>query len=297
MRNDKAMRSLMARANRDMLVLAYKGAIYDTNVKKLAKALKDTSMKYVASELYSSYVGEDRYAVKAYREATDGCQLGLLAVAFAVYLSFFRYLRKVVVSQGTKEDKAKMAFLMVKRVKPYELVRKEISKKLMGIDTMEKKYRIEDALQDGIFFLVSKHDDCAKDHEDYQGKIYVNENWRSMTKDPMVAMYISTNRIRTFQWVTGKPVYMITRPYCRHYFRKISVNEALSTDKNILLMKYYMNLDKGIRGTRQTLPHFMEDTYRERLDYLEGLFKVTPTNDIAVDIEKTKFLMRKWAHK
>ena len=181
MRNDKAMRSLMARANRDMLVLAYKGAIYDTNVKKLAKALKDTSMKYVASELYSSYVGEDRYAVKAYREATDGCQLGLLAVAFAVYLSFFRYLRKVVVSQGTKEDKAKMAFLMVKRVKPYELVRKEISKKLMGIDTMEKKYRIEDALQDGIFFLVSKHDDCAKDHEDYQGKIYVNENWRSMT--------------------------------------------------------------------------------------------------------------------
>lgn len=297
MRNDKAMRSLMARANRDMLVLAYKGAIYDTNVKKLAKALKDTSMKYVASELYSSYVGEDRYAVKAYREATDGCQLGLLAVAFAVYLSFFRYLRKVVVSQGTKEDKAKMAFLMVKRVKPYELVRKEISKKLMGIDTMEKKYRIEDALQDGIFFLVSKHDDCAKDHEDYQGKIYVNENWRSMTKDPMVAMYISTNRIRTFQWVTGKPVYMITRPYCRHYFRKISVNEALSTDKNILLMKYYMNLDKGIRGNRQTLPHFMEDTYRERLDYLEGLFKVTPTNDIAVDIEKTKFLMRKWAHK
>ena len=297
MRNDKAMRSLMARANRDMLVLAYKGAIYDTNVKKLAKALKDTSIKYVASELYSSYVGEDRYAVKAYREATDGCQLGLLAVAFAVYLSFFRYLRKVVVSQGTKEDKAKMAFLMVKRVKPYELVRKEISKKLMGIDTMEKKYRIEDALQDGIFFLVSKHDDCAKDHEDYQGKIYVNENWRSMTKDPMVAMYISTNRIRTFQWVTGKPVYMITRPYCRHYFRKISVNEALSTDKNILLMKYYMNLDKGIRGTRQTLPHFMEDTYRERLDYLEGLFKVTPTNDIAVDIEKTKFLMRKWAHK
>lgn len=297
MRNDKAMRSLMARANRDMLVLAYKGAIYDTNVKKLAKALKDTSMKYVASELYSSYVGEDRYAVKAYREATDGCPLGLLAVAFAVYLSFFRYLRKVVVSQGTKEDKAKMAFLMVKRVKPYELVRKEISKKLMGIDTMEKKHRIEDALQDGIFFLVSKHDDCAKDHEEYQGKIYVNENWRSMTKDPMVAMYISTNRIRTFQWVTGKPVYMITRPYCRHYFRKISVNEALSTDKNILLMKYYMNLDKGIRGTRQTLPHFMEDTYRERLDYLEGLFKVTPTNDIAVDIEKTKFLMRKWEHK
>ena len=287
----------MARANRDMLVLAYKGAIYDTNVKKLAKALKDTALKYVASELYSSYVGEDRYAVKAYREATDGSPLGLLAVAFAVYLSFFRYLRKVVVSQDNKEDKAKMAFLMVKRVKPYELVRKEISKKLIGIDTMEKKRRIDDALQDGIFFLVSKHDDCAKDHLDYQGKLYVNANWYNMTKDPRVAYFIMKNHIDTMQWVTGAPVYMITRPYCRHYFRKISVNEALSVNKDILLMKYHMNLDKGIRGTRQTLPHFMEDTYRERLDYLEGLFKVTPTNDIAVDIEKTKFLMRKWAHK
>ena len=297
MRNDKAMRRLLAKANAEMFSIAYKGAFGDTPTLRLARMLKNTALKYVGSEKYSSYIGDKPYERQAYRQVTEDNHLGLLLFAYTAYLTFFKRLKKVVFSQNNEEMKAKMAFLLVKKNKPYEKVRIEYGKKLTEIDYGAKKILIDDALKNGLFFLVSKHDDCAKDHEEYQGKIYVNENWRSMTKDPMVAMYISTNRIRTFQWVTGKPVYMITRPYCRHYFREVSASEVLSNSVNALLNKHHMHEKEGERGVSQTLPNRMAELYLDRLDYLSEMYKVAPCEELQNYINKTVFLMHKWRNK
>lgn len=297
MRNDKAMRRLLAKANAEMFSIAYKGAFGDIPTLRLARMLKNTALKYVGSAKYASYIGDKPYEKQSYREVTEDNHLGLLLFAYTTYLSFFKRLKKVVFSQNNEEMKAKMAFLLVKKNKPYEKVRIEYGKKLNEIDYRGKKMLIDDALKSGLFFLVSKHDDCAKDHEDYQGKIYVNENWRSMTKDPRVAMYISTNRIRTFQWVTGKPVYMITRPYCRHYFREVSASEVLSNSVNALLNKHHMHEKEGERGVSQTLPSRMAELYLERLDYLSEMYKVAPCEELQNYINKTVFLMHKWRKK
>lgn len=297
MRNDKAMRRLLAKANAEMFSIAYKGAFGDIPTLRLARMLKNTALKYVSSEKYASYIGDKPHEKQSYRKVTDGNSIGLLLFAYTTYLAFFKRLKKVVFSQNNEEMKAKMAFLLVKKNKPYEKVRIEYGKKLNEIDYRGKEMLIDDALKSGLFFLVSKHDDCAKDHEDYQGKIYVNENWRSMTKDPRVAMYISTNRIRTFQWVTGKPVYMITRPYCRHYFREVSASEVLSNSVNALLNKHHMHEKEGERGVSQTLPSRMAELYLDRLDYLSEMYKVSPCEELQNYINKTVFLIHKWRKK
>lgn len=297
MRNDKAMRRLLAKANAEMFSIAYKGAFGDIPTLRLARMLKNTALKYVSSEKYASYIGDKPHEKQSYRKVAEDNPLGLLLFAYTTYLAFFKRLKKVVFSQNNEEMKAKMAFLLVKKNKPYEKVRIEYGKKLNEIDYRGKEMLIDDALKSGLFFLVSKHDDCAKDHEDYQGKIYVNENWRSMTKDPRVAMYISTNRIRTFQWVTGKPVYMITRPYCRHYFREVSASEVLSNSVNALLNKHHMHEKEGERGVSQTLPSRMAELYLDRLDYLSEMYKVSPCEELQNYINKTVFLIHKWRKK
>lgn len=297
MRNDKAMRRLLAKANAEMFSIAYKGAFGDIPTLRLARMLKNTALKYVSSEKYASYIGDKPHEKQSYRKVTEDNPLGLLLFAYTTYLAFFKRLKKVVFSQNNEEMKAKMAFLLVKKNKPYEKVRIEYGKKLNEIDYRGKEMLIDDALKSGLFFLVSKHDDCAKDHEDYQGKIYVNENWCSMTKDPRVAMYISTNRIRTFQWVTGKPVYMITRPYCRHYFREVSASEVLSNSVNALLNKHHMHEKEGERGVSQTLPSRMAELYLDRLDYLSEMYKVSPCEELQNYINKTVFLIHKWRKK
>lgn len=88
-----------------------------------------------------------------------------------------------------------------------------------------------------IFFIASAHADCADDHIDYQGKIYVKEDWQRYIKPERIdeiQSFINKNNIATMEWVISKPVYFTTRPNCRHYFRPITIEQALNKSLNEL---------------------------------------------------------------
>lgn len=82
-----------------------------------------------------------------------------------------------------------------------------------------------------IFYITSFYGDCAPDHADFQGKIYVDDDWMSICpKDRLeeVENYIRANKIMTVQEVSGEAGnYFTTRPNCRHYFQYISIDEVL----------------------------------------------------------------------
>lgn len=81
-----------------------------------------------------------------------------------------------------------------------------------------------------IFYITSFYGDCAPDHADYQGRIYVDEKWESMCpKDRLeeVRNYIDSNKLMTVQEVSEKDPFLTTRPNCRHYFQYISIDEVL----------------------------------------------------------------------
>ena len=108
--------------------------------------------------------------------------------------------------------------------KNLNLLDKEINEIVRTKETEEKEEIIKEALsEDKPFILVSWHKDSANDHIDWQGKIYVNEDF---LKDPKVKEIAEQRKMETFQWLIGEPVYMITRPNCRHYFQPLSVKEV-----------------------------------------------------------------------
>lgn len=88
-----------------------------------------------------------------------------------------------------------------------------------------------------IFWLVSSFGDSAKDHVDYQGKIYIDRDWESMVDEEtrkQVQDYISTNGTRIKQDVEEGEPYLTTRPNCRHRWMPMNTEEVLggkSTDK------------------------------------------------------------------
>lgn len=115
------------------------------------------------------------------------------------------------------------------------------------------KSMVENGLKMGnIFYICSYHGDCAPDHKDSQGKIYVDKNWKSaVTNDELVAKieaYISSHQVKTIQEIMGPQVYLTTRPNCRHYFQYIAVDDVLKIKTNDDLNKKREELNLNSRG-------------------------------------------------
>ena len=81
------------------------------------------------------------------------------------------------------------------------------------------------ANSDAIFYVVDAFADCAKDHQDYQGKIYYNER-ANLTDD--AKQYIRKNNIKSMQQVSENKPYLTTRPNCRHAFHMIPTAKVIS---------------------------------------------------------------------
>ena len=84
-----------------------------------------------------------------------------------------------------------------------------------------------------IFFLASEHGDCATDHVNVQGKMYVDANWKSAfnPKDKKrieeIENYIKSHNIQTVQSVIGEDAFLSTRPYCRHTFKSLTADDVM----------------------------------------------------------------------
>lgn len=80
------------------------------------------------------------------------------------------------------------------------------------------------ALAGQIFYICDYFGDCAKDHANYQGKIYYNEQ-ANIT--PEIKKYIDSHGILSMQQVRDGEPYLTTRPNCRHNFHAIPTDEVI----------------------------------------------------------------------
>jgi len=151
---------------------------------------------------------------------------------------------------------------------------------------------LEDAFEENrkngrIFYVASKHADSAEDHKDWQGKIYVDRYWHNYDTDGKLGKYIRENNIRTVQWVTGKPVWFITRPNCRHYFTNYSIDEVLNGKYKIPNRKIG---DRRLQTPQDVNLHYYED----RLRLLMTMYSKYKTPLLKKQIDKTRLLIAKW---
>lgn len=159
----------------------------------------------------------------------------------------------------------------------------ESERKIEVLDNVFKENR----LNGKIFYVASSHVDSAKDHEPWQGKIYVDRYWHNYDTDGKLAEYIRQNDIKTVQWVTGKPVWFITRPNCRHYFTEYSIDDVLNGKFKIPHRKIG---DKRLK----TPADVTADYYLDRLHLYQDMYNRYKTPILKRQIEKTRILIAKW---
>lgn len=162
-----------------------------------------------------------------------------------------------------------------------------------------------------IFYLCSEHGDCAKDHLDYQGKVYVDENWSSLDLTPEqkieIEKYIKLNNIMSFQGICGKPVWLFTRPNCRHFFKRLSFEDVANKGLGTAYANN-MYFETGNK-TIQTIYHntqrywYTEENingiikqYQERLTLNKEIYKVHKSEIVYRAIRKDNFLIQKWTN-
>lgn len=173
-------------------------------------------------------------------------------------------------------------------------------------------YLGESRVDKKVFYLSSGHKDCANDHLNFQNRIYVDENWENIIKDEElkkdIGNYIDLNDIKTYQWVIGKPVWLVTRPNCRHYFKALKTEDVLNMPLKKLVRNHKMFTKKGDRKVLQSIRHdtskgwYTEsnvksiiERYKERLEYHKILYAYNRRiQKVKRAIEKDRLLIAKW---
>ena len=144
------------------------------------------------------------------------------------------------------------------------------------------------------FFLCSSHPKPAKDHAAWEGKMYYDEDWESYADaadHDRIRAYIRNKKLRTVQWVTGAPVYLITRKNCKHYLKNIPLDQVMHGSAKSLIKKYNMFMENEVPVTKE-IRNYRE--YYNRLKVEEALHKLVPNEQLAKDITKDKTLLDKW---
>ena len=137
-----------------------------------------------------------------------------------------------------------------------------------------KKKIIKDTLRDNreqrlpvLFYLCSYHEKCALDHKEFQGKLYVDRFWKSsLEKYPdlwwlvePVQSYIRNHDIMTIQEVTNSKPYLITRPYCKHFFTPIDIWTVLTSSLSAIKREH----PESVQGTGKKSPRKYREEYYE----------------------------------
>ena len=245
--------------------IIYKGCIANDPVRKIHKALYDatinTKAPYRDKVLLAFAI---KLTNKAKKVGADGT--GLLAIAL---LNLFK----------KDESNAK-----AKKIINHQVSVEAEKEKLGQLDQFIDKSRDKGEW----FYLASSHNDCAKDHKPYQGRLYVD------AKAPKeIIDYAHDRGLYTLQWVMDAPAYFITRPNCRHYFVSLSIDQVRGQTLKVLRKRHHTHSKVGNRDF-QTPPKAAVEEYEDRLKMLRELYRQYPTESLKAEILKTKLLLDKW---
>ena len=303
----------MNKLNNKYIVEVYKGLINQKTIREIAKGIRKIT-KWRNDNGLPFSLKQEKYALHLVKALKSSIRKSLTQVGNNytrngenVDLGLFLY----------KELKRQNVYQEMKSIS-YEYARKEETKMKEEIINQDLKLPVRlgisidsvDYRNDKIFFLISKHDDCAIDHEDFQGRLYVNAYWKNSVKSETwrktISDFISKNNIQTFQWVIKAPVWMITRPNCRHYYKLITINDALNNSVKNLINKNNLHSVIG-SSDKQTIYHSTNkkwytrenieniiQKYKERLAYHEELYKQSKNEELKNDIVKDKLMIKKW---
>ncbi len=201
--------------------------------------------------------------------------------------------RSIVIKVWGNRTDNRRVYLAVKAL----LLRIDKVKNILSrvIESRMKQSYLDNLISDGIFYLCSHHTNCADGHREYQGKIYVSSDWinRCDSADRnKIQAYIRNHCCMTVEDVIGAPVWMVNRPNCGHFFKRIDTEVVLHSSVNRLLDDYNM---KRVDCDERPHEYLMYRFYYERLKMLLSLREICGCDALEKDIKDTRRLIRKMA--
>jgi hypothetical protein len=154
-----------------------------------------------------------------------------------------------------------------------------------------------------VFWVCSKHNDCAKDHVAWQGKYYISEDWKRIAdrKDwGEIEALVRIRNIRPMEWVEGAPAWLVTRPNCRHFMVSVPTETVAAMGADEACDSLGISFNVGPRDMRQTSGRTkdsaeeMIDFYADRLHLHQEMASYMPDDEIRQAIVKDRQLLRYW---
>lgn len=212
---------------------------------------------------------------------------------FPIMVKIANKSRKTINPKATTDENAGILLLLFSKMDYNGKTKKIINKIVVdeaerGKDKIIKSYISDSRSKEKWLYLASSHSDSALDHKPYQGKIYYDSN---APKD--IVEYAKSRGWNSLQWVMGSPVWFVTRPNCRHFFKALPTDVVKQYSRKDLIRRYKMHRMDGDRELATPRSIAIEE-YTDRLHMLEGMYSKKPTENLRRHIEKTKILLKKW---
>jgi len=244
-----------------------------------SECLKGTSARKIHKALYDATINtKPQYADK-------------FVLGMAIKLS--NKAKKVSVPSGGTELLAVALLDLFLKNHSNDKFKKLINHEVMEESEKNKGVIINDYIKTSRdhgkwFYLASSHGDCAEDHKDYQGRLYIDRN------APEEAMnYARSRKLLSLQWVMDGPVYFVTRPNCRHYFVALTEEEVRGKTLKKLKRKYKTHNREGDTHFATPRSEAIKE-YTDRLKMLKAMYNEYPTDKLKAEILKTEMLVKKW---
>lgn len=232
-----------------------------------------------------------------------------------------KYNRKLIISSVSAYMGALRLVKRLARVKPladaiYEAVQKGIdAEKTIRVNNRTWSYKaymemnarttVQQSIGDKqleigkqtkqVFYLCNVFTDSADDHAKYQGKMYYDDRWKTFIAkkaQERIQGVINQKKMKSVQWVKDEPVYLTTRPNCRHRLTPISLDQATQSSAKVL---------KDLKLTRKT---YKSDNYKalQKQRYNERMIRkykarAEKNEKLGYSTKKDKALVRQWQSK
>lgn len=255
--------------------------------------------------LYKNLLDENLNLKKAYKEIAS--VLNYKEINTNIKVNFFKLSKKIL--DKKKNEPSLDPFLLLCSTKAYEKTKKIVNASIRKEQGEEIKDVLDEFFKENrnsrhIFYLVSYHNDCAIDHLAYQGKMYIDKTGLTQEEKKEADKH---DVWLSFQEITGSPVWLITRPNCRHYFIALTKEEIEGKSNTELLKKYGMIHKVGPRNIK-TINHSINKgwytetnvksiirQYERRAYYHKSLRNVNKKDEnLNMAYNKDKLLIKKW---
>ena len=259
-------------------------------VLRISKNLKLTNLETntLWQDAYSMYQKVSKHTFSSLRkigykrQEEQGYDQNLIARQNATY----KAVHKLVVYPGKLEKNKNELFRIYEHNRKHD----ELFHPVSGLFATDRA---------SPFFICSSHVNPAKDHADHEGKLYYNADWfREVDADPDVVArarrIIRSRKLISVQEITGAPVYLVTRPNCKHFFIPVEIDDVVGKSNKQILKEH-----KGYMPNEEPISYEKRQyrAYYDRLKVLLELRNVTPSEELEKDIKDTRRLCRKWANR